>query len=116
MVADAASIVYGVLLFVAPLIGVPVLTWWFGAYALVFGIALLVLAVHMRAWLPTILRNEFYAEYRKRRRYVQDADESYMNTMVTQPAQIAHAQHDELLGAPKQIDDTPVLRRHDRAK
>jgi len=42
------SVVYGALLFVAPLIGAVVLTWWIGAYALVFGIALLVLAFRLR--------------------------------------------------------------------
>ena len=41
--------VYGVLLIVAPLIGALVLTWWFGAYALVFGVALLILAFRLRA-------------------------------------------------------------------
>jgi uncharacterized membrane protein HdeD (DUF308 family) len=44
-----ASVVYGVLLVVAPLIGAVVLTWWFGAYALVFGVALLVLSFRLRA-------------------------------------------------------------------
>ncbi len=44
-----ASVIYGVLLIVAPLIGALVLTWWFGAYALVFGITLLVLAFRLKA-------------------------------------------------------------------
>ena len=48
VLGGAASVVYGVLLIVAPLIGALVLTWWFGAYALVFGIALLVLAFRLR--------------------------------------------------------------------
>jgi uncharacterized membrane protein HdeD (DUF308 family) len=43
------SMIYGVLLLVAPLIGALVLTWWLGAYALVFGVALLVLAFKLRA-------------------------------------------------------------------
>ena len=43
------SIIYGVLLLIAPLIGALVLTWWLGAYALVFGVALLVLAFKLRA-------------------------------------------------------------------
>jgi len=43
------SILYGTLLIIAPLIGALVLTWWLGAYALVFGIALLVLAFKLRA-------------------------------------------------------------------
>jgi uncharacterized membrane protein HdeD (DUF308 family) len=43
------SIVFGVLLAIAPVIGAVVLTWWLGAYALMFGIALLVLAFKLRA-------------------------------------------------------------------
>ena len=41
--------IWGVLLVIAPLVGAVVLTWWLGAYALVFGIALLVLAFQLRA-------------------------------------------------------------------
>jgi uncharacterized membrane protein HdeD (DUF308 family) len=47
--AGLASIIYGALLVIAPLIGAVVLTWWIGAYALVFGLALLVLAFRLRA-------------------------------------------------------------------
>src|SRR6201993_3457911 len=36
------SIIYGLLLFASPLIGALVLTWWLSAYALVFGITLIV--------------------------------------------------------------------------
>jgi uncharacterized membrane protein HdeD (DUF308 family) len=43
-----ASIVFGVLLVIAPLIGAIVLTWWLGAYAMVFGISLLILAFKLR--------------------------------------------------------------------
>ena len=43
------SIVFGALLAIAPIIGAVVLTWWLGAYALMFGIALLVLAFRLRA-------------------------------------------------------------------
>lgn len=42
------SIVWGILLFVAPIEGAVVMTWWLGAYALVFGGALIVLAVRLR--------------------------------------------------------------------
>jgi uncharacterized membrane protein HdeD (DUF308 family) len=43
------SLLYGALLVVAPIIGAVVLTWWLGAYALVFGVALLVLAFRLHA-------------------------------------------------------------------
>ncbi|MGP0092080.1 MAG: HdeD family acid-resistance protein [Xanthobacteraceae bacterium] len=43
------SFIYGALLIVAPMIGAVVLTWWLGAYALVFGVSLLVLAFRLRA-------------------------------------------------------------------
>ena len=44
-----ASLAYGVLLIIAPMIGALVLTWWIGAYAIIFGISLLVLAFRLRA-------------------------------------------------------------------
>ncbi|MCJ7597442.1 MAG: HdeD family acid-resistance protein [Methyloceanibacter sp.] len=37
------SLIFGALLIVAPLVGAFVLIWWLGAYALVFGVVLLVL-------------------------------------------------------------------------
>jgi uncharacterized membrane protein HdeD (DUF308 family) len=43
------SLIYGALLLVAPMIGAVVLTWWLGVYALVFGVALVVLAFRLRA-------------------------------------------------------------------
>ncbi len=43
------SVLYGALLIVAPTIGAVVLTWWLGAYALVFGVCLVVLAFKLRA-------------------------------------------------------------------
>jgi uncharacterized membrane protein HdeD (DUF308 family) len=43
------SILYGFLLFVSPLIGALVLTWWIGAYSLVFGVTLIVLAFRLRS-------------------------------------------------------------------
>ena len=43
-----ASMVFGVLLLIAPLVGAVVLAWWLGAYSIVFGIMLLVLAFQLR--------------------------------------------------------------------
>lgn len=43
------SVIWGVLLLVQPVVGVLVLTWWFGAYALAFGILLVVLAFKLRS-------------------------------------------------------------------
>jgi uncharacterized membrane protein HdeD (DUF308 family) len=42
------SLVYGALLVAMPLIGAVVLTWWMGAYAMAFGIALVVLSFKLR--------------------------------------------------------------------
>ena len=42
------SIVWGILLFIAPYVGALVLTLWLGAYALFFGVSLLVLAYRLR--------------------------------------------------------------------
>jgi uncharacterized membrane protein HdeD (DUF308 family) len=44
-----ASVIYGILLVIAPVIGAVVLTWWLGAYALVFGVSLLILAFRLRS-------------------------------------------------------------------
>jgi uncharacterized membrane protein HdeD (DUF308 family) len=49
-----ASTVYGVVLVMAPLIGAVVLTWWIGAYALVFGVAMLIAAFRLRAKMQTL--------------------------------------------------------------
>jgi uncharacterized membrane protein HdeD (DUF308 family) len=46
--AGVISIVWGVLLFVAPIAGALVLTWFMGGYALFFGVALLILAFRLR--------------------------------------------------------------------
>lgn len=45
------SVVWGVLLIMQPVIGVLVLTYWFGAYALMFGILLVVVAFQLRGML-----------------------------------------------------------------
>jgi uncharacterized membrane protein HdeD (DUF308 family) len=44
-----ASLIFGLALVVAPLIGAVVVTWWLGAYALALGVALLAAAFRHRA-------------------------------------------------------------------
>ncbi len=46
--AGAVSVIWGVLLLLAPLMGAVVLTWWLGGYAIVFGIMLLMLGFRLR--------------------------------------------------------------------
>lgn len=46
--AGIISVIWGLLLFVAPIAGALVLTWFIGGYALVFGVALLILAFRLR--------------------------------------------------------------------
>src|ERR1044072_738757 len=45
---------------------------------------------NLRAWLFTILRNEFYSQLRKRGREVEDAEGAYTARLATQPAQGGH--------------------------
>jgi uncharacterized membrane protein HdeD (DUF308 family) len=47
--AGVASIILGILLVIEPLIGAVVLTMWLGAYALVFGVLLLILAFQLHS-------------------------------------------------------------------
>jgi len=44
-----ASLLYGAALVIAPLIGALVLTWWIGAYAIIFGVTLLIFAFRLRS-------------------------------------------------------------------
>jgi RNA polymerase sigma-70 factor (ECF subfamily) len=45
---------------------------------------------NLRAWLFTILRNEFYSQVRKRGREVEDAEGTYAARLASQPAQSGH--------------------------
>lgn len=45
---------------------------------------------NMKAWLFTILRNEFYSQMRKRGREIQDTDGVFSNTLATHPEQYGH--------------------------
>ena len=45
---------------------------------------------NLRAWLFTILRNEFYSQLRKRGREIEDAEGAYAARLASQPAQTGH--------------------------
>ncbi|HEY2446521.1 MAG TPA: HdeD family acid-resistance protein [Rhizomicrobium sp.] len=49
VLGGVASVIYGALLILAPLLGAVVLTWWIGAYAVVFGALLLAFAFKLRS-------------------------------------------------------------------
>lgn len=49
---ELASLVWGALLVLAPIMGAVVLTWWLGVYAIVFGVALLIGGWQLRAQRP----------------------------------------------------------------
>jgi uncharacterized membrane protein HdeD (DUF308 family) len=46
--SGALSVLFGIVLAIAPFVGAVVLTWWLGAYALVFGVMLLVFSFKLR--------------------------------------------------------------------
>jgi uncharacterized membrane protein HdeD (DUF308 family) len=46
--AGIVSIIWGILLVIAPMTGAVVLTWWLGAYAIVLGVVALVLGFRLR--------------------------------------------------------------------
>jgi uncharacterized membrane protein HdeD (DUF308 family) len=49
VLGGVANVAFGVLLILAPIAGAVVLTWWLGAWALVFGALLLALAFRLRS-------------------------------------------------------------------
>src|SRR6266850_3802387 len=50
VLAGIASVIFGVILLIQPAAGALVLIWWIGAWALLFGILLMILAFRMRNW------------------------------------------------------------------
>jgi RNA polymerase sigma-70 factor (ECF subfamily) len=54
---------------------------------------------NMTAWLCRILRNEFYADYRKRRREIQDEDGFHAARLTSLPAQEGHVRFQEFRAA-----------------
>lgn len=60
---------------------------------------------HLKAWLFTILRNQFYTECRKRTREVEDADGAYAARLVTMPDQSSHMEFVRFRKAMTQLPD-----------
>jgi len=48
VLAGVASVIFGILLVASPVVGAVVLTWWVGAYAIAFGILLIILGFKLR--------------------------------------------------------------------
>jgi uncharacterized membrane protein HdeD (DUF308 family) len=48
VLSGVVSVAWGILLAIWPIVGAVVLTWWIGAYAIVFGVLLLILAFRLR--------------------------------------------------------------------
>jgi RNA polymerase sigma-70 factor, ECF subfamily len=60
---------------------------------------------NIKAWLYTILRNEFYSQLRKRRREVEDADGQYSNHVAVQAEQHGHLDMADLKAALQQLPE-----------
>jgi len=60
---------------------------------------------NLRAWLFTILRNEFYSQVRKKGREVEDADGAYAARLASQPAQSGHMDMRDFRAALVQLPD-----------
>ena len=60
---------------------------------------------NMKAWLFTILRNEFYSQMRKRGREVQDTDGAFTQSLSTHPEQHGAIDLNDLKQALEQLSD-----------
>lgn len=60
---------------------------------------------NLRAWLYTILRNEFYSQLRKRKREVEDVDELYSSRVSAIAEQEGHVEMAELRAALAKLPD-----------
>jgi RNA polymerase sigma-70 factor (ECF subfamily) len=60
---------------------------------------------NMIAWLFTILRNEYYSDYRKRRREIEDINGTYAESLTLEPDQIASLEYNELRAALEKLPD-----------
>lgn len=67
----------------------------------------------MVPWLATILRNQFYTEYRKYRREIADADGVHAATLVSPAEQIGHVEckdlHRALATLPEEMREAIVM-------
>jgi RNA polymerase sigma-70 factor (ECF subfamily) len=59
----------------------------------------------MTAWLMTILRNQYYSEWRKRSKEVEDVDGIYSEMLVTPSEQMVAMHYNELQAALAQLPD-----------
>lgn len=59
---------------------------------------------NMRAWLFTILRNNFYSMHRKRRREVEDVDDVHAGRLSTMASQLHHIEVEEFKAALGEIN------------
>ena len=64
VLAGIGSILFGLLLFIFPTMGVVTLTWLIGGFALVFGVLLIMLGLRLRTIHGQAVRNNEYAERR----------------------------------------------------
>lgn len=60
---------------------------------------------NLKAWLYTILRNEFYSQVRKRSREIEDADGAHASRMATPPEQHGHLDMSDLKTALAELPD-----------
>lgn len=60
---------------------------------------------NLKAWLYTILRNEFYSFYRKRKREVEDAEGKIAASVGTHPEQDAHMDFGDMQAALQRLPD-----------
>jgi RNA polymerase sigma-70 factor (ECF subfamily) len=60
---------------------------------------------NLMAWLYTILRNEFYTEFRKRRHEVQDEDGVFAGRLTTAPTQDGHIEFQDFRTAMARLAD-----------
>lgn len=63
------------------------------------------LGTNMKAWLFTILRNEFYSQMRKRGREVQDSDGAFTERLAVHPSQYGSMDLEDFKKALSQLPD-----------